>query len=238
MTSFRPLVLLIDDESKMRRLLSRSLESEGFDVVSADSAEDGFSVLKKGQEKPDLIILDYMMPDMDGLMFLEKLRKDDSTPVIMLSAISETPKKTKALELGADDYVVKPFSLKELIARMRAVLRRSEGSPRAEYEKILTNGPLWMNSTKRLCRYREKEIKLADTEFRLLGVLLEHPGKIFMHEELLRRVWGAEHIGELNYLRVSFSRIRKKLQEAGLDGAVIASYSGIGYYMEELEEDL
>lgn len=238
MTQLKPLILLIDDESKIRRLLGRALEQEGFDVVSADSAEDGLSVMKKNLEKPDLIILDYMMPDMDVLMFLEALRKEDATPVIMLSALSETAKKTKALELGADDYVVKPFSMEELIARMRAVLRRVSDTGARKREKIFANGPLVMNQTKRICRYKDKDVRLADTEFRLLGVLLQHPGKIFMHEDLLRQVWGAEYIGELNYLRVSFSRIRKKLTEAGLDGSVIASYSGIGYYMEELEEDL
>ena len=220
----RTTILIVDDESKIRRLLSRSLEAEGFDVAVADSAMSASEYLKNGH--CDLIILDYMMPEIDGMAFLAEL--------IMLSAREEIAKKTQALELGADDYVVKPFSIEEMTARIRAILRRSGGvktGPAATVQAV--NGPLVMDPDKRTCRYKDQEIRLADTEFRLLFILVKRPGTIFTHEDLLRRVWGPEFIGELNYLRVSLSRIRKKLT------AAISSYSGIGYYIEDLsEEDL
>lgn len=157
-----------------------------------------------------------MMPEIDGMAFLAELRKKSSIPVIMLSAREEIAKKTQALELGADDYVVKPFSIEEMTARIRAILRRSGGvktGPAATVQAV--NGPLVMDPDKRTCRYKDQEIRLADTEFRLLFILVKRPGTIFTHEDLLRRVWGPEFIGELNYLRVSLSRIRKKLTAAG-----------------------
>ena len=233
----RTTILIVDDESKIRRLLSRSLEAEGFDVAVADSAMSASEYLKNGH--CDLIILDYMMPEIDGMAFLAELRKKSSIPVIMLSAREEIAKKTQALELGADDYVVKPFSIEEMTARIRAILRRSGGVKTGSAATVqAVNGPLVMDP-ERTCRYKDQEIRLADTEFRLLFILVKRPGTIFTHEDLLRRVWGPEFIGELNYLRVSLSRIRKKLTAAGFPGSAISSYSGIGYYIEDLsEEDL
>ena len=181
----RTTILIVDDESKIRRLLSRSLEAEGFDVAVADSAMSASEYLKNGH--CDLIILDYMMPEIDGMAFLAELRKKSSIPVIMLSAREEIAKKTQALELGADDYVVKPFSIEEMTARIRAILRRSGGvktGPAATVQAV--NGPLVMDPDKRTCRYKDQEIRLADTEFRLLFILVKRPGTIFTHEDLLR----------------------------------------------------
>ena len=210
----RTTILIVDDESKIRRLLSRSLEAEGFDVAVADSAMSASEYLKNGH--CDLIILDYMMPEIDGMAFLAELRKKSSIPVIMLSA------------------------REEMTARIRAILRRSGGVKTGSAATVqAVNGPLVMDPDKRTCRYKDQEIRLADTEFRLLFILVKRPGTIFTHEDLLRRVWGPEFIGELNYLRVSLSRIRKKLTAAGFPGSAISSYSGIGYYIEDLsEEDL
>lgn len=137
----RTTILIVDDESKIRRLLSRSLEAEGFDVAVADSAMSASEYLKNGH--CDLIILDYMMPEIDGMAFLAELRKKSSIPVIMLSAREEIAKKTQALELGADDYVVKPFSIEEMTARIRAILRRSGGVKTRPYRQ-LTDLSLWI----------------------------------------------------------------------------------------------
>ena len=155
----RTTILIVDDESKIRRLLSRSLETEGFDVAVADSAMSASEFLKNGH--CDLIILDYMMPEIDGMAFLAELRKKSSIPVIMLSAREEIAKKTQALELGADDYVVKPFSIEEMTARIRAILRRSGGIKSGPAAPTLAvNGPLVMDPDKRTCRYKNQEIKL------------------------------------------------------------------------------
>ena len=145
----RTTILIVDDESKIRRLLSRSLEAEGFDVAVADSAMSASEYLKNGH--CDLIILDYMMPEIDGMAFLAELRKKSSIPVIMLSAREEIAKKTQALEVGADDYVVKPFSIEEMTARIRAILRRSGGvktGPAATVQAV--NGPLVMHADTRI----------------------------------------------------------------------------------------
>ena len=155
----RTTILIVDDESKIRRLLSRSLEAEGFDVAVADSAMSASEYLKNGH--CDLIILDYMMPEIDGMAFLAELRKKSSIPVIMLSAREEIAKKTQALELGADDYVVKPFSIEEMTARIRAILRRSGGvkiGPAGPYRQ-LTDLSLWIPINVR-----------ADTRIRKLGL--------------------------------------------------------------------
>ena len=231
-----PLILVIDDESKIRRFVCQSLEREGFDVASAGDGEEALEVFEALSEKPDLVIVDYMMPEMDGLDFLEEFRKSASTPVIFLSARSETSVKTKALEAGADDYVVKPFSVEELTARVKAVLRRVGSQTDSTVTQDLINGPLKMNIGRRKFYFNDKEINLPDIEFRLMTVLMKKPGIVFTHEDLLRQVWGAEFIGETNYLRVSLARIRKKLRAAGLEEPLISSYSGIGYYMEDYSE--
>lgn len=230
------LILIIDDESKIRRYVSRALEKEGFDVATAADGEEGLKVIDSLLEKPDLVVVDYMMPEMDGLTFLTELRRKSQVPVIFLSARFEVSLKTKALELGADDYIVKPFSMEELIARINAILRRFSQANSFSRENILTNGPLVMNIGKRKFSYKNEEIFLADTEFRLMAVLMKKPGVVFTHEDLLRQVWGAEFIGETNYLRVSFTRIRKKMKVAGIEESLISSYSGIGYFLEDLND--
>lgn len=232
----KPLILVIDDESKIRRFVCQSLEREGYDVASAGDGEEALDVYEALSEKPDLVIVDYMMPTMDGLEFLERFRKGSATPVIFLSARSETTIKTQALEAGADDYVVKPFSIEELTARVKAVLRRMSSRPGEQSTQNLVNGPLTMCISRRKFSLGNKDINLPDTEFRLMAVLMKKPGVVFTHEDLLRQVWGAEFIGETNYLRVSFARIRKKLRAAGLNEPVISSYSGIGYFMEDFSE--
>ncbi len=232
----QPLILVVDDESKIRRFVCQSLEREGFDVASAGDGEEAIAVFEALSEKPDLVILDYMMPTMDGMEFLEKFRKFSSTPVIFLSARSEATIKTKALEAGADDYVAKPFSIEELTARVKAVLRRMRTNQSGILSQDIVNGPLTMNFGRRKFFVGGQEINLPDTEFRLMAVLIKKPGIVFTHEDLLRQVWGAEFIGETNYLRVSFARIRKKLRAAGFEEPLISSYSGIGYYMEDLSE--
>ena len=231
-------ILVVEDDEKLNRIVCTYLNDSGFQAKGCLNARDAYDEMYS--QLYDLITSDIMMPEIDGMAFLAELRKKSSIPVIMLSAREEIAKKTQALELGADDYVVKPFSIEEMTARIRAILRRSGGvktGPAATVQAV--NGPLVMDPDKRTCRYKDQEIRLADTEFRLLFILVKRPGTIFTHEDLLRRVWGPEFIGELNYLRVSLSRIRKKLTAAGFPGSAISSYSGIGYYIEDLsEEDL
>lgn len=236
----RPLIMIVDDETKIRRLVARNLEDYGFDAMPA---ADGYKALEifsgsPAGERPDLVVMDAMMPGMDGFECAQRLRRISDVPIIFLSARSERTSKMQGFDAGADDYVTKPFSVEELVARIRAVLRRSSGSkPGASGAQELVNGPLRVNAASRRVWVGEREIHLADTEFRLFAALMKEPGTVMTHEHLLRVVWGTEAVGELQYLRVAFTRIRRKLEEAGLEGGVISAYSGVGYILRDLAED-
>ena len=231
-------ILVCDDDKEIVDAIEIYLQQEGYHVIKAYDGEQAIEQLEKNDVQ--LLIMDVMMPRLDGFSACKEIRKFKNTPILMLSARTEEYDKLFGFELGIDDYVVKPFSIEEMTARIRAILRRSGGVKTGSAATVqAVNGPLVMDPDKRTCRYKDQEIRLADTEFRLLFILVKRPGTIFTHEDLLRRVWGPEFIGELNYLRVSLSRIRKKLTAAGFPGSAISSYSGIGYYIEDLsEEDL
>ncbi len=231
----RPLILIADDESKIRRVVAANLERSGFDVCSADDGRRALEIFDHADPKPDLLVLDVMMPEKDGFEVLEAVRKVSGVPVILLTAKGEVVDKMRGFSLGADDYLTKPFSLEELQARILAVLRRTAG--RRDVESVrLMNGPLVMEPAKRICRFGDEDVKLTDTEYRLLQRLMEKPGHLRTHEELLRAVWGPEALDDLPLLRVTLTRIRKKLQAAGAVGPVIASYSGVGYLLDDYSD--
>lgn len=232
----RPLILVVDDESKIRRLLAQNLELEGFDVQTASDGAQAMEIYQKSVEKADLILLDLMMPEVDGMTMLKQLRKTSDVPVIILSAKDERPTVIEGFREGADDFVAKPFYIQELLERIRAVLRRSRQRSyveRTHAQKELVCGDLKLMPNQRQCLVKDVQVKLTDREFRLLYELIKHPGEVLTHEQLLRSVWGDEYIGEVQYLRVSFSRIRKKLEQAGLDNGLIAAYSSVGYMLSE-----
>ena len=234
----RPLSLVVDDETKIRRLVARNLEDYGFDVIPA---VDGFKALEVFAESadellPDLILMDIMLPGMDGFECASRIRQFSDIPIIFLSVHGERTYKMQGFEAGADDYVTKPFAIDELVARIRAVLRRTQGKPPAS-DDSLVNGPLKLNAASRRVWVNGTEIRLADTEFRLLAALMKEPGTVMTHDHLLRVVWGSDALGQLQYLRVAFTRIRRKLEEAGLEGGVISAYSGVGYILRDLAAD-
>lgn len=231
----RPLILIADDESKIRRVVAANLERSGFDVCSADDGQRALEIFEHSVPKPDLLVLDVMMPEKEGFEVLEAVRKVSGVPVILLTAKGEVVDKMRGFSLGADDYLTKPFSLEELQARILAVLRRTSGRRDVASER-LTNGPLVMMPAKRTCSFGASPVRLTDTEYRLLRLLMEKPGHLRTHEELLRTVWGPEAIDDLPLLRVTITRIRKKLQAAGAEGPVIASYSGVGYLLDDYDD--
>lgn len=232
--SDRPLILIADDESKIRRLLASNLEFEGFDVVCAGDGEQALEVFEKAVEKPEAIVLDIMMPGVDGLEVLKRIRKTSSVPVVLLSAKDEKPTVLEGFREGADDFVPKPFYMEELVARLRAVLRRSRHEEKRTEICELVNGSLRINPVKCQCWVNENPVKLTSTEFKLLLEMIKRPGEVLTHERLLRLVWGEEYIGEVQYLRVAFTRIRRKLEEAGLESGVIVAYSSVGYILADL----
>ena len=219
----RPLILIADDESKIRRLLAAAIENAGYDTASADDGEAALKVFDSLTPAPDLVILDIMMPVLDGFEVLDALRKRSSVPVILLSARSDPADKVRALQHGADDYVTKPFSVEELVARIDAVMRRCRQISEPEPAARIVNGPLVLEPSSR-------KVTVGGRLF------IRHPETVLTHDALVRQVWGPESLGETGALRITLTRIRKKLATAGLEG-IITSYSGVGYIMSDLGTD-
>jgi two-component system KDP operon response regulator KdpE len=217
-------ILVIDDELSIRRLLQVLLEGAGHTIIPAEDASHGLHSL--AVEKPDLLILDLGLPDMDGLEALRRLREWTAVPVLVLSARSDPADKVKALDLGADDYLTKPFDSTELLARLRALLRRI--TP-AEEQTTITLGALSVNLAERAALVRGKTIPLTPIEFSLLAQLARHAGRVLTHAHLLNAVWGPKATDQAHYLRVHFTHLRRKLRAAGLSGEVIRNEPGIGY---------
>lgn len=232
-----PLILVVDDESKIRRLLTKELESNGFDVICAGDGEQALEVFSQADPLPDLILLDVMMPDMDGFECAKRMTKTADVPIIFLSARNESSFKLQGFDLGADDYITKPFLTEELIARIRAVIRRSQHTDEHKTQREYTNGPMRLCESSRSLWINDHEVKLADSEYLLLLALMKHPGSVISHEHLLQCVWGTQSVGDVQNLRVAFSRIRRKLEDNGIQGSVISAYSGVGYLLRDLVRD-
>ena len=235
----RPLIFVVDDESKIRRLVAVNLESSGFYVMTADDGHRALAVFQHSNPKPDLIVLDVMMPGLDGMEVLKVIRQHSPVPVIIVSAKNDVRTKMEGFRLGTDDYLVKPFSIEELIMRIKAILRRSQQTEKTKTlsQEEIRNGPIRLMKSSRKCFIRDQEIRLNDKEWRLLEILMKDPGAVIPHEKLLGAVWGAEFSGEVQYLRVSFARIRKKFEDIGFDGSVISAYSGVGYILRDLRDE-
>lgn len=217
-------ILVIDDELSIRRLLQVLLEGAGHTVTLADDAPHGLHAL--AVEKPDLLILDLGLPDMDGLEALRRLREWSKLPVLILSARPDPSDKVKALDLGADDYLTKPFDASELTARLRALLRRV--TP-VEEQSAVSIGPLTIDLASHEARVSNQPVPLTPIEFSLLAQLARHAGRVLTHAHLLNAVWGPKASDQAHYLRVHFAHLRRKLRTAGLTGEVIRNEPGIGY---------
>lgn len=234
----RPLILIVDDESKIRRLVAFNLERSGYDTMSAADGAHAIEAFVKAPEKPALVLLDVMMPEMDGFETAVRLRGSSNVPIIFMTAKTDTRSKLTGFNLGADDYVTKPFAMEELFARIRAVLSRSRPATSAqERPTALRNGPIELLPESRRCFFNGRPIHLTDVEFRLLALLMEEPGAVHQHGELLHKVWGPSAVGEVQHLRVAFTRLRRKLEECGLEGGLISAYSGVGYVLRDLRDE-
>ncbi len=224
------LVLVIDDEPAIVRLVRAKLLSDGFGVVTAANGEQGLEVL--GRERPDLVILDLMMPGMDGFETLRRIRMTAQTPVILLTARAGDADKLRGLQGGADDYVTKPFNPDELAARVTAVLRRSAGATPAVARQVLTYPGVEIDLERRRVLVGGDEVRLSRTEWELLSQLAANAGRVMLHGELLTRIWGPEFRGEVHYLRTWVSRLRAKLESRPETPQLFSTFPGIGYRME------
>ena len=227
-------ILVVDDEPRIIEAVSMNLELEGYQV---SAARNGYGALKKlTEDLPDLIILDVMMPEIDGFETLGKIREVSAVPVIMLTVKGEETDKVKGLDLGADDYVTKPFSPKELVSRVKAVLRRVEMPTPAPKNEIRVDDSLSIDFSHRKIMVKGKEVHLRPTEYRLLYHLVSNAGHVLTHETLLRRVWGYEYRDEDHYLWLYITYLRQKLEEDTKHPKYILGERGIGYQFKEFEK--
>lgn len=217
-------ILVIDDEPQIRRLLRVSLSAHEYQVFEAASGQEGLNQI--AMHRPDLVILDLGLPDQDGLEIIQQLREWSKTPVVILSAREHESEKIAALDAGADDYVTKPFSMGELLARIRAALRHATGLPD---EPVISLGNLTVNFAERVVTVNKIEIKLTPTEYELIKILAKNTGKVLTHRQLLRDVWGPAYERENHYLRIYIGQLRRKIEQDSSLPRHIITEPGVGY---------
>ncbi len=228
-----PRVLLVEDDGSTRTLIASNLEAHGYQVREAETAAGALRAWDT--QRPDLVVLDLGLPDTDGTTVIRRVRRDGTTPILILSARDDEYDKVAALELGADDYVTKPFGLEELRARVAALLRRAAG-PAADTTGSMTLGPVVLDVTRREVVVGGAPVDLTPREYELLKVLMSQPGRLVTRGTLLRAVWGRQYVEEDHYLHVYVSRLRRKLAAADLSGSVrdmITAEPGVGYRIRE-----
>lgn len=221
-------ILLVDDEPKIARFVKTTLSLAGHEIVVAETGTESLEMVDT--HLPDLIILDLGLPDMDGFEVLRRLREYSTIPIVVLTARDDERDKVRGLELGADDYLTKPFAARELEARIAAVLRRVEWSPQPSEVGEFQLRQLYVDMRRRLVKVNDEEVHLTPTEYELLRVLIQHAGQVLLHSDLLTRVWGTEYRNDMAILRVNISRLRQKLDETD-DMSLIQTVPGVGYVM-------
>ncbi len=220
-------ILIVDDEARILRLVRSNLEPSGYKVLTA---MDGDSALTAAEQNdPDLIILDLMLPKIDGFEVCRRLREFSTVPIIILTAKGEEVDKVKGLELGADDYLTKPFGVPELLARIKAVLRRTRVPPTQRQEPVFNLSNFSVNFAQRRVVAHGVDVKLSPTEYKLLYELVTNAGRVVLHQDLLARVWGREYRDETEYLRVYIRYLRQKIEEDPSQPKLILTEPGVGY---------
>ncbi|MCB0105448.1 MAG: response regulator [Caldilineaceae bacterium] len=217
-------VLVVDDEPQIRRLLKITLEGQHYTVAEAGGGQEGIFLAAK--VRPDLIILDLGLPDLDGVEVVRQLREWTKTPILILSVREADQDKVAALDAGADDYLTKPFSTDELLARLRVALRHAQPAPDLP---IFTSGDLQVDLTRRLVTVRGEPVKLTPTEYALLRLMIQHAGRVLTHRQILKEVWGPAYVEETHYLRVYFAQLRQKLEENPALPQLLLTEPGVGY---------
>ncbi len=239
-------ILIVDDEEPIVNLLVYNLQKEGYNTIEANDGEAGIEIAFN--KKPDLILLDIMLPKIDGLTVCKRIRNSLNIPIIMISAKDEEIDKILGLELGADDYITKPFSVRELVARVKANLRKAElnnsntkiDNDKKKYnekDKIIRIGELYINLDKFEVKVREKPIELTLREFEVLKYLANQPGQVVTREALLEKVWGYEYYGDIRTVDVTIRRIREKIEQDTSSPKLLITKRGVGYYLSSKEKE-
>ena len=234
-TSERRRILVVDDEERMIRFIRMNLEHDGFQVAEALNGKQAIQKIR--DVTPDLILLDVMMPDVDGFDVLETIREFSNVPVIMLTAKGEEDDRVRGLEHGADDYITKPFSPRELVSRIKAVLRRTEGATGSMHGLIEIDQRLKIDFDRREIWLEGKLVKLRPTEYRLLFHLVQNAGWVVSHDQLLQKVWGYEYRDEPHYVRLYINYLRQKLEKDPADPKYILTERGVGYRFVDFKRD-
>jgi two-component system, OmpR family, KDP operon response regulator KdpE len=232
MSTKLPKILIVDDEPQILRFLRASLPPHGYNCVEAATGVEAMSVFAK--ERPDVVILDLGLPDQDGFAVIAAIRAGSLTPIIILSARSDVEGKVKALELGADDYVTKPFDMAELLARLKAALRH--GLQAIGEAPVFRSGPLSVDLVNRRVLLGDTEIHLSPKEYSLLRYLVGNAGKVVTHQKLLREVWGPAHLEDLQYLRVLMRQLRQKLEPDDPVVRLLITEPSVGYRLLVMPE--
>ena len=221
-------ILIADDDPVSCRLLDRLLHKWGYDVIAVHGGTEAWEVLQ-ANDAPRVVLLDWMMPRMDGLEVCRRVREHSAVPIIVLTALDAESDKVAALDLGADDYLTKPFGVEELLARVRAVLRRTQWEVLPPATGVKRFGDLEIDLSGHIVRLQGVEVRLSPIEFSLLEQLVTHAGKVLSHRMLLQRIWGPEYGGEAEYLRVYINRLRQKLEHDPAHPRYLLTEPGVGY---------
>ncbi len=230
-----PRILIVEDEKRMARFIRLNLEHDGFQVLEALNGQRAIQQLRDAL--PNLILLDVMLPDIDGFEILRMIREISDVPVIMLTARGEEDDRVRGLELGADDYVTKPFSPRELVSRVKAVLRRSQSLRAGTQGLIEVDDRLQIDFDRRQVWVEGEEVKLRPTEYRLLYHLVQNKGLVLTHDQILVKVWGYEYRDEPHYVRLYVNYLRKKLEKDPSNPKYILTERGVGYRFIDYESD-
>jgi two-component system KDP operon response regulator KdpE len=222
--------LVVDDEKSLLDFVRKNLEVRGNKVLTASNGLEALAVFQN--EQIDLVILDVMMPHMDGLETTRRIRESSSVPIIILTALGEEADKVRAFDLGVDDYLTKPFGVGELLGRIKAVLRRSHWSDSGTKDERIMRGDILAELDRHRVTVRDIEIELTPTEYNLLVYLMRHAGKVLHHRAILQNVWGSEYGDEAEYLRVYIGRLRQKIEVDPLKPKYLRTEHGIGYIFE------
>jgi two-component system KDP operon response regulator KdpE len=231
MTSVKPLILLVDDETPVHRFLGASLPAHGFRLLGAQTGKDGLA--RAADYSPDVVLLDLGLPDMDGLEVTRRIREWSNMPIIVLSARGQEKDKIAALDAGADDYLTKPFSTGELLARIRVALRHAARLADDTPQPVFSAGDLRIDLAGRRVHVGDHEVHLTPIEYKLLSVLVRHAGKVLTHRQLLNEVWGPHHTQDTHYLRVHMAQLRRKIEPDPAQPRYLLTETGVGYRFTE-----
>ncbi len=226
-----PLLLLIEDEPQLRRFLRATFAAHGFRLIEAENGQQG--LMHATGHNPDLILLDLGLPDMDGIEVVKRLREWSGTPIIVVSARGQEEDKVKALDLGADDYLTKPFAASELLARIRVALRHAASRTKDAPATVFEAEGLKVDLAKRQVHVRGEEVHLTPIEYKLLALLVRHAGKVVTQQQVLREVWGPTQTDQTHYLRVYMGHLRRKIEADPARPKLLLTETGVGYRLRE-----